>query len=236
MGVESPADLPRSLRTKQHTFDRRKSSEPCTVTNNKLAPILKPAVVRSRSPSSLGGQPPRSGSVTSLTPMTMPDAHHRYQMHPHHGPTESSPFIYDARPYHLATSPGGPGGYTSHGSHGSPAFAEIGNSNYMSRSSSPSRFGPHDSSHALPSNLDPALFRGTTFGVADDDDNDDDNEDDGGVVGNGGGAAFDVAGSSMEQQQMGQSHAANLDSMFASLTNQDAEAVESSSAEQEVVV
>lgn len=192
LGIEKPEDLPQNLRTKQHSFSRRKSSEP----HAKPAPTLQPAGGRSRSPQGLGPGPGPTG------PAGVPGR--RYVAPPGQGGEPS--FSYEGS-FNLATSPG----------HGSPAFADTGfmhhHHHHNDMASSP-RFAP-SSAHAP--NLDPALFNGPAFGGAADNLN----------------AAFDAAA---ESNQLNNAAAGNIDSMFASLTNQDVEALGGSSPAEEAVV
>ncbi|KAI9847937.1 MAG: hypothetical protein M1837_001454 [Sclerophora amabilis] len=165
-GVHSPEELPHNLRTKQHSFAKRKMSDP----HSKQPLPLQPAPGRSSTPTS------QRHSSTSTTGQTMTN------------PSQSGP------PY------GYEGGYHVSGQQqSSPSFA---NEPFLhdDRVLRSPRF---DSQSPHTSGLDPALFNEQNFSQSEHAD---------GSVG------------SPDEQNYGSSQTGNIDSIFADLTNQEADA------------
>ncbi|KZF20320.1 PHD transcription factor [Xylona heveae TC161] len=182
LGIENPEDLPQHLRTKQHNFNKRKSSEP----HVKQPPPLQPAPGRPTTPlglrhSASSGNPPHPSLVGQPPPADQ------------HGPQ----FTYDG---HFSMSGPPPD---------QPAFAP---STSFMPGHPPELDSPNfSSSMRSGSVLDPAIFSGPGFGRG------------------------DQVGSPLSNHY-GSSQGANLDSIFADLTNQDADGIGSSHANEALAV
>ena len=125
LGIENPDDLPQSLRTKQHSFGKRKSSEP----NLKQPPLLQPAPGRSTTPTSQGHSASTSGTASNMNAPFGP-------------PTHGSSYGYDGQ---FMASP----------SQESPTFAEAGFMNNHPNLASPSFDGHSPRASAIDTTLFP---------------------------------------------------------------------------------
>ncbi|KAI9822625.1 MAG: hypothetical protein M1827_000344 [Pycnora praestabilis] len=175
LGVENPDDLPQHLRTKQHSFTKRKSSEPHVKQPLPLqpAPSGRSDTPLSRPHSTSTGAPP----LPNISLAQHPDQH-------------APPFGYD--PHFSMSSP----------NQDSPTFTSP-HSFMQDQNSLSSDFGPH--SPRAPG-LDPPLYTGSAFGPNEHVD-------------------------SPMLNQYGSSQGGTMDdSLFAALTNQDVDGLESSHA------
>lgn len=214
LGIDNPENLPQNLRTRQHNFNRRKSSEPNL---NKVPPPppVQLAPGRPLAPATLA-------SNTIITPATAgpsitgfkPSGHHTFNQDPSHnsgGPT----FAYEGN--FPLPSPGN--GVSSHHHHPhphhhhhvSPTFPPSGFMSSQHDHLSHPPTGPYDTGLTLgTSTLDPALFNGSGPGpISTEMVND----------------SPMVTTTSAETNSYGSNGnnatTANMDSIFANLTNQD---------------
>lgn len=217
LGIDNPENLPHNLRTRQHNFSRRKSSEPNT---SKVAPpppaSLQLAPGRPLAPATLA-------SNTIITPATAGPSitgfkqSHQHHHHPHHPTFNQEPSHTGGGPtftYEGNFSLTGPGDDHHHHHHVSPTFPPSGfmssQPDHLSHSQPPT--GPYDTSVTLgTSTLDPALFNGSGAGPTSITEMVNDNP--------------VVTTTSAETNTYGSSGngttTANMDSIFANLTNQD---------------